>query len=50
MRTQLIAALSVYGVYRVRLVSPAEDLKLDGRQWALWCGVTISAAREREDG
>lgn len=49
-RTQLIAALSVYGVYRVRLVSPAEDLELDGKQWAVWRGVNISAARERKDG
>lgn len=49
-RTQLVAALSVYGVYRVRLVSPAEDRELDGGQWALWRNVTISAARERKDG
>ena len=48
MRTQLIAALSVYGVYRVRLVSPAEDRELDGGQWALWRNMTISAARERK--
>ena len=49
-RTQLIAVLSVYGVYRVRLVSPAEDLELDGRQWAVWRSVNISAAGERKDG
>lgn len=49
-RTQIIAALSVRGVYSVALETPEEDLELDGRQWVIWRGVAISAARERRDG
>jgi len=49
-RTQLIALLSVYGVYRVRLMEPAEDRETGPSQWVDWRIGEISLAAERRDG
>lgn len=49
-RSQIIALLSVYGVYRVNLLEPAADMRLGPGQWADWQIGEITFAAEREDG
>ena len=49
-RSQLVALLSVYGVYRVNLLEPAEDYEADMSEWIDWQDVDISIAPERKHG
>lgn len=49
-RTQLVALLSVYGVYRVDLTSPAEDREVGKGEWVDWREADISIATERKNG
>lgn len=42
-RTQLIQALHVYGVYAVALLAPANDVVLAGEQWAHCTAINITA-------
>ena len=49
-RSQLVALLSVYGVYRVDLASPVEDREVSLGEWVDWQDVDISLATERHDG
>lgn len=49
-RTQIIALLSVYGVYSVSLLEPAEDYEADSSEWVDWQDVEISIAPERKYG
>ena len=41
-RSQIIAALSVAGVYRVTLSTPAADRALDVHEWAACSGITVT--------
>lgn len=49
-RSQLIAILSVYGVYRVQLLEPAADQEVGPSQWVDWRGSTLILTAERRDG
>ncbi len=49
-RTQIIALLSVYGVYSVSLLEPAEDYEAAGSEWVDWQDVNISLVPERKHG
>lgn len=49
-RSQLVALLSVYGVYRVNLLEPAVDYEADMSEWVDWQEIDISIAPERKHG
>lgn len=49
-RTQLVALLSVYGVYRVHLVAPESDRETDASQWVDWEEIRITIMPERKNG
>lgn len=49
-RSQLVVLLSVYGVYRVHLLEPAEDYEADMSEWIDWQDVEISISPERKHG
>ena len=49
-RTQLVALLSVYGVYRVHLVAPESDREIDASQWVDWEEIRITIMPERKNG
>lgn len=49
-RSQLVAVLSVYGVYRVELMEPAADQEAGPSQWVDWRTGEIMLTAERRDG